>query len=72
MGILNEIDERFCAAGKINAATLEETQVALAVAKLATGGGRHGAGGGRVRREARRAVGRRSAELCVEALERKE
>ena len=33
MGILNEIDERSCAAGKINAATLEETQVALAVAK---------------------------------------
>lgn len=71
MGILNEIDERFCAAGKINAATLEETQVALAVAKLAT---EEAGMAPEVAESAARLVARwrRSAELCVEALERKE
>jgi hypothetical protein len=71
MGILNEIDERFCAAGKINAATLEETQVARAVARLAT---EEAGMAPEVAESAARLVvrWRRSAELCVEALERKE
>ena len=70
MGILNEIDERFCAAGKINAATLEETQVARAVARLAT---EEAGMAPEVAEFAARLVARwrRSAELCVEALERK-